>query len=102
MQRIGSFLSAVVIIGSVGVSSMALASDGVLSKQELNPGGYCHLQFPAIHQRSLAGDQAVLKDEGTGDVIDFYGPCDESPTGNDQVQSQRLDEQHRFFDSHAS
>jgi hypothetical protein len=101
MKSIGSFLSAVIVIGSVGVSSMVLASDGVLSKQELNPGGYCHMQFPAIHQRSLAGTQPVLK-EGTGDVIDFYGPCDESPTGNDQVQSQRLEEQQRFFDSHAS
>jgi len=42
-----------------------------------------------MHQRSLAGDQPVLKDERTGDVIDFYGPCDDSPTGQDQVQSQR-------------
>ena len=78
------------------MSGMALASDGVLSKQELTPGGYCHMQFPAMHQRSLAGDQPVLKDESTGDIIDFYGPCDESPTAKDQVAAQKLDEQHRF------
>jgi hypothetical protein len=50
---------------------MALASDGVLSKQELSPDGHCHMKFPAMHQRSLARDQPVLKDEPTGDVIDF-------------------------------
>ena len=99
MKRIGSFLSAAIIIGSVGVSGMALASDGVLSRQELTSGSYCHMQFPAMHQRSLAGDQPVLKDEGT-DIIDFYGPCDESPTGKDQVAAQRLDGQHRFVDSY--
>jgi hypothetical protein len=100
MKRIGSFLSAAIIIGSIGVSGVALASDGVLPKQELTPGSYCHMQFPAMHRRSLAGDQPMLKDEATGDIIDFYGPCDESPTGKDQVAAQRLDEQHRFVDSY--
>ena len=96
MKRIGSFLSAAIIIGSIGVSGVALASDGVLSRQELAPGTYCHMQFPAMHRRSLAGDQPVLKDEGTGDIIDFYGPCDHDPLGKDEIQAQKLQRQHRF------
>src|SRR5262245_17847881 len=32
----------------------------------------------------------------TGDVIDFYGPCNENPVGKDQVQTQRLEDQHRW------
>ena len=63
MKRIGSFLSAVFIFGSVGVTSDA--------------------------SKEFSWGSTVLKDERTGDVIDFYGPCDESPTGQDQVQSQR-------------
>ncbi|MEA2660327.1 MAG: hypothetical protein QOF64_3192, partial [Candidatus Binatota bacterium] len=30
------------------------------------------------------------------DIIDFYGDCNESPVGEDQVQEQKLDLQHRF------
>jgi hypothetical protein len=102
MKHIESLLSAVLFAGFMGVTGTALAQDDVVSKQELTPDSYCHMQFPAMHRSSLAGDQPELKSESAGDVIDFYGPCDESPTGNDQVQSQRLEEQHRFFDSHAS
>jgi hypothetical protein len=29
-------------------------------------------------------------------VIDYYGACDESPTGTDQVIQQKQDEQMRF------
>ena len=103
MKRIESLLSAVVLVGLVGgLTGTALAYDGILSKQELTPDSYCHLQFPAMSQRSLAQKHPTLKNKNTGDVIDFYGPCSESPTGHDQVQSQKLEEEHRFFDSYAS
>jgi hypothetical protein len=29
-------------------------------------------------------------------VIDYYGPCDESPVGEDQIQEQKLEAQHRL------
>jgi hypothetical protein len=29
-------------------------------------------------------------------VIDFYGPCDENPRGQDQIQAQKLEDQHRW------
>ena len=38
----------------------------------------------------------VLKDPSEGDIIDFYGPCDHDPLGNEEVQSQKLDLQRRF------
>ncbi len=86
----------VLIVGSLAAN--ALASDGVLSKDEFTPGSYCHMKFPAIRQRTLATDNPELKNSDTGDVIDFYGPCDESPTGADQVTGQRLDEEHHWKD----
>jgi hypothetical protein len=95
MKRMGSCLSVLVLIGSLGVSA-AKAADGVLLEQGDSPGSYCHEKFPAIRPSTLDTDHPTLKSPGTGDVIDFYGPCDESPTGKDQVTAQKLDEQHRF------
>jgi hypothetical protein len=100
MKRIGSMVSVLVMVGSFG--GTALASDGIVSKQELTPDSYCHMEFPAVRQRTLAGDNPVLKDSTTGDVIDFYGPCDNNPTGSDQVAAQKLEEQHRFVNSFES
>jgi hypothetical protein len=95
MKRITSCLSVLVLIGSLGVSA-ARAADGVLLKNEDVPGSYCHETFPAIRPSTLDTDHPILKSANTGDVIDFYGPCDESPTGKDQVWQQKLDEQHRW------
>jgi hypothetical protein len=93
MTRIGPMVSVMVLVGALAGS--AIAADGVLVKEE---GGenYCHMKFPAMRQRTLASDHPQLKRSDTGDVIDFYGACDESPTGNDQVIAQKQEEQFRF------
>jgi hypothetical protein len=85
-----SFLAAVLFTSALGALNNAAADDGVLLKQEVTPGSYCHMKFPAIRPSTLYSDQPVLKDSSTGDVIDYYGPCDENPLGKDQVQQQRL------------
>jgi hypothetical protein len=71
------------------------AADGVIYKQELTSGSYCHRKFPAIREETLAGDHPVLKDPSDGDIIDFYGPCDEDPLGKDQVHRQTIENEHR-------
>lgn len=48
--------------------------------------GYCHLQFPMISESTLYTDHPVL--EGAP-VVDFYGRCDYSPTGKEEVEAQR-------------
>jgi hypothetical protein len=63
-------------------------SSGVLAKTALGEGNYCHLRFPAIRPSTLGTDQPQLKSADTGDVIDYYGPCDHDPAGNEQVLSQ--------------
>ena len=92
MKRSVAVISMALIVGSLAAS--ALASDGVLSKHEFTSGRYCHMKFPAIRQRTMSTDHPELKSSNTGDVIDFYGSCDENPTGRDQVTAQRLEEQH--------
>jgi len=88
MKIATSFLVGLVLMGSVGVSG-AKAADGVMLKEEAVPGSYCHMQFPAIEESTLYTDHPVLKSADSGDIIDFYGPCDENPLGQDQVMSQR-------------
>ena len=57
---------------------------------------YCHLQFPAIEEWSLAY-RPVLKDASTTDIIDFYGPCNYDPHGREAVIEQRWDKADEQF-----
>lgn len=96
MKIATSFLAAVLFTGTLGALNNAIAEDGILSKDQFTGTSYCHEKFPAIRQRTLGNDQPELKDSSTGDVIDFYGPCDENPVGQDQLQAQKLEDQHRL------
>jgi hypothetical protein len=96
MKIATSFSAAMLLIGTLGVNSTLAAAPGVISNQALTAGSYCHLSFPAIREETLAGDRPVLKDPSSGDIIDFYGPCDTDPLGKDQVQAQRLQNEHRW------
>ena len=96
MKIATSILAAVLFTSTLGTLNNVIAEDGILSKDQFTAGSYCHEKFPAIRQSTLDSDQPTLKDSSTGDVIDFYGPCDESPVGKDQVQEQKLEAQHRF------
>ena len=93
MKHIGLTASVLVLAGSL--AGGAFAADGVLVKEEAGYN-YCHMKFPAIRESTLSTNHPTLKSSTTGDVIDFYGPCDESPTGKDQVAAQRLAAQHRM------
>jgi len=96
MKNVKSLLAALILLGNITASGTALAADGIISKTEDVPGSYCHEKFPAMTDRSLATDDPVLKSQTTGDVVDYYGPCNEKPAGQDQVEEQKLDAQHRW------
>src|SRR5262245_553383 len=54
MKNLKANLSMLLVVGILGTSGVALAADnGVISKQELTPGGYCHEKFPAIRPSTL-------------------------------------------------
>jgi hypothetical protein len=89
MKFATSFLAALLLVGSLGVGSALAAAEGVISNEVIIPGVYCHLTFPAIREETLTGDHPVLKDPSSGDIIDFYGPCDHEPLGKDEIESQR-------------
>ena len=91
-----SILSAVLWLAVMG-PHVASAGDAamILSKDALLTGSYCHMKFPAIREQTLAAAHPLLKEPGSGDIIDFYGSCDHDPLGIDEVQSQKLHLQHR-------
>jgi hypothetical protein len=47
------------------------------------------MKFPAMREETLNSNRPVLKEAGTSDVIDFYGPCDHDPLGKEEVLVQR-------------
>ena len=99
MKNAKTFLAALFLLGNIVASGTALAADGFISKDVATAGSYCHMKFPAMQESTLSGNNPVLKNQDTGDVIDYYGSCNETPTGQDQVHDQKLDlEQHRYND----
>jgi len=59
-------------------------------QSSLEDGSYCHLKFPAISEGTLFTRNPQLEDPSLGDMVDYYGPCDHDPLGQDEVESQRL------------
>jgi hypothetical protein len=93
------FLSAILAL-SLGLGvARAWAVEGVVLKEEVGGAGgdYCHLKFPAIEPTSLASDHPVLQNPDTGDMIDYYGPCDHDPLGKEEITKQLQDKQ-LYFD----
>ncbi|HEV8343987.1 MAG TPA: hypothetical protein VGR30_16580 [Candidatus Binatia bacterium] len=85
-----SFLAGLFLLGTLGVGATAASADGILLKEELEPGSnYCHMKFPAIREDTLNSNRPVLKDAGTADIVDYYGSCDHNPLGKDEIASQR-------------
>jgi len=91
MKFLKTTAMAILLTGSIAGS--AVAADSVLSKEEVTPGSYCHMKFPAISEQTLFTDYPQPESSTSADVIDFYGPCDESPTAKDLIREQRYEEE---------
>jgi hypothetical protein len=95
MKNAKVLLATVLLLGNIAVTGSAMAANGVIEKEEVFPdGSYCHTQFRAMDPYTLGSEQPSLKSSDSTDIVDFYGACDESPTGQDQVWDQKW--QHFF------
>ena len=88
------FLYGLILAASLGVGlARAVADDqdtsSDISTAPLSLEGYCHLRFPAIQGRTLASNHPQLKSPDSGDMVDYYGPCDHDPLGQDEVNRQK-------------
>ena len=84
----GLVLAATLSVGT----ARAWADDYDTSTTPLSAGNYCHLRFPAIRPETLGTKHPQLKSAAEGDLIDFYGPCDHDPVGQDEVEHQMEDQ----------
>ena len=100
MKTARSFLVPTLLMGSLVAAGAALASDAdggsktekplIIAKVESASGNdYCHMKFPAIRENTLERDRPALKDARSGDIVDYYGPCDHNPAGKDELEAQR-------------
>ncbi len=100
MKRIRLFVLFLLLGSVIGYSPVAVAAQapkvkgvkpGVIEATALNKAAtYCHLKFPAIEQSTLNSKTPKLKPASSGDVVDFYGPCDHDPLGYDELCRQRM------------
>ena len=94
MNNIKSLMSVVFLTGALGLSAVPVGAESVISKDVLADGSYCHTKFESIREDTLASSQPVLKD--ADDIVDFYGACNHDPMGKEEIQSQKIEMQHRF------
>ncbi len=84
----------VLLLGNLLLSSTlfwgvpSVEAEEMISSVPTDITDYCHLKFPAMHEDSLSWERPVL-DPLTGNIVDFYGPCDYDPTGVDEIRAQR-------------
>ena len=79
-----SIVAAVLCAGAVNVGA-----EGTVRKVSSTSEGYCHLKIPALRPSTFASDAPELKSTTTGDVIDFYGPCDYDPKNKEEIAAQK-------------
>jgi len=90
---IGAAVFTFMLVGTLAGSASAV--EGTLVKDAAT-SDYCHMKFPAIRSRTLPTRDPQVKSNATGDVIDYYGDCSETPTSRDQVIEQKHDESFSF------
>ena len=95
-MKTAKFFFAVLVLSGNVVASYTPASareiPGLVSKDGFVPESYCPMQIGASTPESLLGEQPVLKRPNSGELIDYYGPCGETPVGQDQPDTQPLDQ----------
>ncbi len=94
MNKIKLVAGLALLAGVIGTGANSVGAQDIIFKEVAEAGTYCHIKFPAIREDTLS--QATPSLTTSGDLIDFYGSCDHDPRGKDEVQSQRLQSQHRF------
>jgi hypothetical protein len=91
MNRFVSTTLVAIFLSSVAACSGVASNTTPVSQQESGSGSYCHKKLQPVGPSDLARPNQ----SGSGDFIDYYGPCD-GPTLSDQIQQQKRFESFRF------
>ena len=88
MKKSLSLLSNLLLTSALFCVAPSVEAEEMISSVPTDITEYCHLKFPAMREDSLSWERPVL-DSVSGNIIDFYGPCDYDPTGADEIRAQR-------------
>ena len=88
MKKSVSLLSNLLLSSTLFWGVPSLGAEEMVSSVPTDITAYCHLKFPAMREDTLSWQQPVL-DPLSGNIVDFYGPCDYDPTGVDEIRAQR-------------
>jgi hypothetical protein len=94
MKSMRLVLSMMTLTGALGLSAVSTRAETVIFKDVLTQGSYCHTKFESIREDTLASSQPVLKD--VDDLVDFYDACNHNPLSKEEIETQKIEEQHRF------
>jgi len=94
MKSIKLMLSVTALTGALSYSVVSQVAETVISKDVLTQGSYCHTKFESVREETLASSQPVLKD--VDDLVDFYGACNHNPLSKEEIEAQKIEDQHRF------
>ena len=94
MTKVRSFVSALFVAGAVTLGATSVRASDVISEDVLAEGSYCHAKFESIREQTLGSSQPTLKD--VDDIVNFYGPCDTDPLGQEQIPARKIEAQHSF------
>ena len=79
----------VMAIAPAGCAIPPATPPELLSKEVVDQN-YWHLRFRAAESSDIA------RPSEPGEIVDFYGPCDETPTSRNQILALRRFRQFRF------
>jgi hypothetical protein len=89
------FLAVLVLSGNV-VATYTLAGanniPGLVTKDGVVSESHCRMQTKTSTPESFLGMPPLLNVPNSGELIDYYGPCDETPIGQSDLDTQRLDQ----------
>ena len=88
MSRFGYTSILIIFLFAVVGCTNGIYNMTTISQRE-GDSGYCHKKLQPIGPT----DPAAVTQSREGDYIDYYGPCD-GPSVAEQIQAQRLFEQH--------
>jgi hypothetical protein len=88
MKKSISLLSNLLLSSALLWGVPSLGAEETVSIVPNDTAAYCHLKFPAMREDTLSWEQPIL-DPHTGNIVDFYGPCDYDPMGLDEIRVQR-------------
>ena len=93
MKTAKFFFAALLLSGNIVTTyTPANANEipGFLFKEEFVPDSVCRRETMALTTQGFAGQQLIPERPNSDEVIDYYGPCSETPVGQDQADPQRL------------